>query len=79
MFDIRQSFSMVSFCSVEVEYPDFKAVERIRYNINSDMGTSAVFRVIERCSFNSVPDPFNGQIVNSILKPPKVIESRIYV
>ena len=26
-----------------------------------EMGTSAVFRVIEQCRFNSVPDPFNGQ------------------
>ena len=33
MFDIRQSFSIVPFCSVELEYPDFKAVERIRYDI----------------------------------------------
>ena len=31
------------------------------------------------CCFNSVPDPFNGQTVNFILKPPKVIESRTYV
>ena len=42
-------------------------------------GTSAVIRVIEKCCFNSVPDPFNGQTVNFILKPPKVIESRTYV
>ena len=44
-----------------------------------ELGTSAVFRVIEQCRFNSVPDPFNGQTFNFILKPPKVIESRIYV
>ena len=37
------------------------------------MGTSAVVRVIEQVCFNSVPDHFNGQIVNFILKPPKVI------
>ena len=34
---------------------------------------------IEQCFFNSVPDPFNGQIANLISKPPKVIELRIYV
>ena len=45
----------------------------------ADIGTSAVVRVIEQCRFNSVPDPFNGQTVNFILKPPKVIESRTYV
>ena len=44
-----------------------------------DMGTSAVVRVIKQSCFNSVPDPFNGQTVNFILKPPKVIESRTYV
>ena len=33
MFDIKQSFSLVSFCSVELEYPGIKAVERIRYNV----------------------------------------------
>ena len=43
------------------------------------MGTSAVVRVIEQCCFNSVLDPFNGQTVNFILKPPKVIESITYV
>ena len=43
------------------------------------MGTSVVIRVIEQCCFNSVPDTFNGQTVNFILKPPKVIESRTYV
>ena len=36
------------------------------------MGTSAVVRVIEQYCFNSVLDPFNGQTVNFILKPPKV-------
>ena len=41
------------------------------------MGTSVVIRVIEQCCFNSVPDPFNGQTVYFILRPPKVIESRI--
>ena len=46
---------------------------------HADMGTSAVVRVIEQCCFNSVPDPFKGQTVNFILKPPKVIESRTYV
>ena len=40
------------------------------------MGISAVVRVIEQCCFNSVPDSLNGQTVNLILKPPKVIESR---
>ena len=43
------------------------------------MGTSAVIREIEQCCFNSVPDLFNGQTVNFILKPPKVIEIRTYV
>ena len=38
-----------------------------------------VVRVIEQCSFNSIPDPFNGQTANFILKPPKVIESRTCV
>ena len=33
--------------------------------------------VIEQCCFNSDPDPFNGQTVDLILKPPKFsIESR---
>ena len=45
----------------------------------TDMGTCAVVRVIEQCCFNSVLDPFNGQTVKFILKPPKVIESRSYV
>ena len=45
----------------------------------ADLGTSAVVRVIEQCCFNRVPDPFNGQTVNFISKPPKVIESRTYV
>ena len=48
-------------------------------SIQQCQGTSAVVRVIEQCCFNSVPDPFNGQTVNFILKPPKVIESRTYV
>ena len=43
------------------------------------MGISAVLRVLEQGCFNSFPDPFNGQTVNFILKPPKVIESRTYV
>ena len=43
------------------------------------MGTSAVFRVIEQCCFNSVPDPFNDQTVNFVLKSPKVIESKSYI
>ena len=43
------------------------------------MGISAVVRVIEQCCFNSVPDSLNGQTVNLILKPPKVIESIMYV
>ena len=42
------------------------------------METGAVFRVIEQCCFNSIPDPFNGQTDNLILKPPEVIESRTY-
>ena len=46
---------------------------------SAEMGTSAVVRVIEQSCFNSVPDPFNGQIVNFILKPPKVVEPRTYV
>ena len=33
----------------------------------------------EQCCFNSTPDPFNGQTVDFILKPPKVIESTTYV
>ena len=44
-----------------------------------EMGTSALVRVIEQCCFNSVLDPFNGQTVDLILNPPKVIESRTYV
>ena len=44
-----------------------------------DLGTSAVIRVIEQCCFNIVPDPFNGQTVNFISKPPKVMESRNYI
>ena len=44
-----------------------------------DMGTSAIVRVVEQCCFNSVPDPFNGQTVNFISKPLKVIESKTYV
>ena len=43
------------------------------------MGTSAVVRLIGQCCFNSVPDLLNGQTVNFISKPPKVIESRTYV
>ena len=43
------------------------------------MTRCAVVRVIEQCCFNSVPDPFNGQTVNFILKPPNVFESRTYV
>ena len=31
---------------------------------------------IEQCCFNGVPDTFNSQTVNFILKPPKVIEPR---
>ena len=38
-----------------------------------------LLRVIEQCCFNSVPDLFNGQTVDFILKPPKVVESRTYV
>ena len=45
----------------------------------TDMRTSTVVRVIEQYCFTSVPDPFNRQTVNFILKPPKVIESRTYV
>ena len=45
----------------------------------SAMGTSALVRVIEQCCVNSVTDPFNGETVDLILKPPKVIESRTYV
>ena len=44
----------------------------------ADLGTNAVVRVIEQCCFNSAPDPFNGQTVNFILKPPKSIETRTY-
>ena len=43
------------------------------------MRTSAVVRVIGQCCFNSAPDPLNGQTVNFILKPLKVIKSRTYV
>ena len=46
----------------------------------TDLGARRFVRAIEQCCFNSVPDPsFNGQTVNFILKPPKVIESRTYV
>ena len=44
-----------------------------------DLNVVHVIRVIEQCCFNSIPDPFNGQRANFILKPPKVIESRTYV
>ena len=40
------------------------------YAPDSDMRTCAVIRVIEHCCFTSVLDPFNGQTVNFILKPP---------
>ena len=43
------------------------------------MGTSAVVRVIEQCCFNSVPDLFNGQTVNFILKSPKVMDKKLAV
>ena len=43
----------------------------------ADLRARCFVRLIEQCCFNSVPDPFNGQTVNFILKPPKVIESRI--
>ena len=49
------------------------------YWLKADLPCCAVVRVIEQCCFNSVPDPFKGQTINFILKPPKVIESRIYV
>ena len=43
-------------------------------------GTScAVVRIIDQCYFNIVPDFFNAQTVTFILKPPKMIKSRIYV
>ena len=51
---------------------------KIRFLLITDMGTSAVVRVIEQCCFNCVSEPFNGQTVNFILKPAKVIESRTY-
>ena len=38
-----------------------------------------VARVIEQCCLNSTPDLFNGQTANFVLKPQKLIESRIYV
>ena len=38
-----------------------------------------IVRGIKQCCFNSTPDPFNGQTVNFIVKPPKLIESRTYV
>ena len=34
---------------------------------------------LEQSWFNSIPDSFNGQTVNFILKSPKVIEPRTYV
>ena len=52
---------------------------RFTSTLYSDVGSSHVFRVIEQCCFNSVLDPFNGQTVNFIVKPPKVIKSRTYV
>ena len=39
----------------------------------------AVHQSNRRVLFNSLPDPFNGQTANFILKTPKVIESRNYV
>ena len=62
-----------------VEKNDKKFLFLMVFYSKPEMGTSAVFRVIEQCRFNSVPDPFNGQTVNIILKPQKVIESRTYV
>ena len=49
------------------------------YNECNLAGRDDVVKVIEQCCFNSAPDPFNGQTVNFILKPPKSIESRTYV
>ena len=65
-------------CSRSVK-PYFNREEGPPHTYSPEMGTSAVVRVIEQCRFNSVPDPFNGQTVNLILKPLKVIESRFYV
>ena len=48
-------------------------------NLNSETTSCAVVRVIKQRCFNSDPDPFNGQTVNFILKPPNVFESRTYV
>ena len=45
----------------------------------SDLPRCAVDRVIGQCCFNSISDLFNGQTANFTLKPPKVIESKIYV
>ena len=38
-----------------------------------------VIRVKEKCCFNCTPGFFNDKIANFISKPPKVIESRVYV
>ena len=48
-----------------------------RQALSSDVGSSHVVRVIEQCCFNSVSDPFNGQTVNFIVKPPKVINQEL--
>jgi hypothetical protein len=48
-------------------------------DLPAEMTRCAVVGVIEQCCFNSAPDPFNGQPVNFVSKPPKVIESTTYV
>ena len=52
---------------------------QFRQPFRAEMTGCAVVRIIEQCYFNIVPDPFNAQTVTFILKPPKMIKSRIYV
>ena len=49
----------------------------LKKKLHKDELSEVVTRQSNRkCCFNSVPDRFNGQTVNFILKPPKVFESR---
>ena len=43
--------------------------------MGDDIGSGQRWRAVQ-CCFNSASDPFNGKTPNSILKPPKVTESR---
>ena len=66
---------------------NFKAYQRFIRHLNlwkkcffQNIWTAVnVFRVIEKCCFNSTSNPFNVQTANFIPKPHKVIESRTSV